>query len=121
MPSAALRRMSAVLDGRWENAPWQEEEGNASIPVRNAVSDDDGYDIKLVLGYYAIMTSLDTACFSQLFIISHICIVCLEHGTGMEMQASSDKFLNDVISAHKKASLMGMGESQCQRKLAGKI
>lgn len=36
------------------------------------------------------------------------------------MQASSEKFLGDVISAHKKKAMV-IGESQCEKKLAGKI
>ena len=39
---------------------------------------------------------------------------------GMEMQASSEKFLDEVISAHKKKAVI-IGQSQCEKKLAGKI
>ena len=36
------------------------------------------------------------------------------------MQASSEKFLGDVISAHKKKAML-IGKSQCEKKLAGEI
>ena len=39
---------------------------------------------------------------------------------GMEMQASSEKFLDEVISAHRKKAAI-IGQSQCEKKLAGNI
>jgi hypothetical protein len=39
----------------------------------------------------------------------------------MEMQASSAKFLSKVMTAHKSKGMFMVGESQCERKLAGKI
>mmetsp|Transcript_38812 Transcript_38812/g.93369 ORF Transcript_38812/g.93369 Transcript_38812/m.93369 type:complete len:83 (+) Transcript_38812:260-508(+) len=46
--------------------------------------------------------------------VKHTCPDC-----GMEMQASSDDFLVVVVTAHKKTAFLG--QSQCQKKLAGKI
>lgn len=40
--------------------------------------------------------------------------------SGMEMQASSEQFLGEVISAHKKRAML-IGKSQCEKKIAGEI
>jgi len=39
----------------------------------------------------------------------------------MKMQASSAKFLSEVMTAHKSKGMFMLSESQCERKLAGKI
>eukprot|EP00585_Thalassiosira_rotula_P016194 CAMPEP_0196168696 /NCGR_PEP_ID=MMETSP0911-20130528/3383_1 /TAXON_ID=49265 /ORGANISM="Thalassiosira rotula, Strain GSO102" /LENGTH=67 /DNA_ID=CAMNT_0041434743 /DNA_START=95 /DNA_END=298 /DNA_ORIENTATION=+ len=45
----------------------------------------------------------------------HTCPDC-----GMKMQASTEDYLGKVISAHKKKAIF-LGDSQCEKKLAGKI